>query len=564
MNDLIALIPPKFRRRGLFVACTLLLRAILNLVGLAVLLPVLALVLDPAWIENQSILTEIYHALGFESTRHFAIAISIGVVCVILLKGLINMYLIQIENHYVLNLYRALSRKLFTAYHLKGLSFIKRSNSAMLTRNVNFVCLQFVAGVLSPIAAITAEALLFILLFAALLWYAPWGALLSVALFVPTMWLYYVLVRHRMDHYGQDENKAQREKMRLVAETFRGYSDIEINGAFPHMLQQFDESMNRIIDIRLRNSLIQSLPSNLTEIVLALGMALLVGVSLGENATDARLLFGVFAVAALRLMPSVRSILSSWTAIRYNRYAIEILREAPIDTDPDTEEDASQKLPFEVSISVEHLDFRFEDATEDLFHDLSLTIHKGERVGIRGSSGAGKTTLFNLLLGLYTPSAGSIKIDGQPLTPQNKHQWQRRIGYVSQNLFLADASFAANVALGIPEEKIDRNRVTQALEAAQLNDFIQTLDKGMDTRIGECGCRLSGGQCQRIGIARALYRNADILFFDEATSALDAQTEEEVNRAIQRVAQAHEGLTIVVIAHRESTLEYCQRIITLE
>ncbi|MBQ1222463.1 MAG: ATP-binding cassette domain-containing protein, partial [Alistipes sp.] len=200
----------------------------------------------------------------------------------------------------------------------------------------------------------------------------------------------------------------------------------------------------------------------------------------------------------------------------------------------------------------------------DLFESLSLTIRKGERIGFRGVSGAGKTTLFNLLLGFYTPTEGRISIDGETLTEQNRRRWQQRVGYVSQSLFLTDGTFAENVALGIAPEQIDRQRVEEVLALAQLGEFVGALPNGIDTRIGECGCRLSGGQRQRIGIARALYRNADVLFFDEATSALDSATEQEINQSIARLADQNRSLTLLVIAHRETSLEACDRIITIE
>ena len=558
----IDIVPPKFRRRGVRVAFSLLLRAVLNLAGLAALLPVLALVLDPAWVSGDGPLARIYACSGIGSPRAFALTICGLVVLLILLKSAANHLLMRVENAYVFDLYRALSRRLYIAYHDRGLAFVKSSNSAQLARNVNVVCIAFVTGVLKPAAQIVAEALLLLLLFVSLALYAPLAALLAAAVFLPSVWLYYALVRNRMVRLGDEENRAQREKARLVAETFRGYADIEINGAFPTMLRSFDAAMDRVIALRLRDASLRVLPQTLTEAGLAAGMALLVALSLGGNASEARMLFGVFAVAALRLMPSVRTILAAWASIRYNRYTIGILREAP-DADAGEAPDDGRLLPFEQRIDVRGLTFRFEDDGTELFRDLSLTIRKGERLGIRGASGAGKTTLFNLLLGLYAPTAGTIEIDGVPLTRANRRAWQRRIGYVSQHLFLADASFAANVALGEPEERIDRMRVAQALEAAQLGPFIASLPGGIDTRVGECGCRLSGGQRQRIGIARALYRRADVLFFDEATSSLDNRTEEEVNRSIAELSARNRELTLVVIAHRDSSLEYCDRILNI-
>ena len=564
MNEIIGIIPHKFRRRGFGVACTLLLRAGLNFLGLAVLLPVLALALDARSLDGGGQLARIYTALGFTSPRSFALTVCAAVVAVIVLKCLTNLWLARIERNYIYDLYRTLSRRLYIAYHDRGLAFINNSNSSVLARNVNVVCLAFAAGVLRPAAAMIAEAMLFVLLFASLALYTPLAALLSVAIFLPAVWLYYALVRNRINRYGELENRAQREKSRLVAETFRGYADIELSGAFPGMLRAFDRTMDEVVRTRSREADIGQLPQLFTEIGLAAGMALLAAVSFGGG--QSQLLFGVFAVAALRLMPSVRGIMSGWATIRYNRYTIPILREAALH-EPDSAHPGvptRETLPFEREISVRSLSFRFTEESRDLFRGLTFTIRKGERIGIRGASGAGKTTLFNLLLGLYEPTSGEIAVDGTPLTAANRRAWQNRIGYVSQHLFLTDGTLAANVAPGVPAAEIDRRRVAEALEAAQLGGFVASLPRGIDTPVGECGSRLSGGQRQRIGIARALYRRADVLFFDEATSALDSRTEGEINRSIASIAARNPGLTLLVIAHRETSLEYCDRIITLE
>ena len=564
MRSILRSLPAAFRRRGLRIAATLVLRAVLNLAGLAALLPVLTLVLDPAGFEGDGPLATVYVWSGVASPRTFALAVCGAVVGFIVLKCGVNFLLARAERRYIYDLYRTLSRRLYIAYHDRGLAFINNSNSSVLARNVNVVCLAFAAGVLRPAAAMIAEAMLFVLLFASLALYTPLAALLSVVIFLPAVWLYYALVRNRINRYGEQENRAQREKSRLVAETFRGYADIELSDAFPGMLRAFDRTMDEVVRTRSREADIGQLPQLFTEIGLAVGMALLAAVSFGGG--QSQLLFGVFAVAALRLMPSVRGIMSGWATIRYNRYTIPILREAALHEQASAhpEVPTRETLPFEREISVRNLSFRFTEESRELFHGLTLTIRKGERIGIRGASGAGKTTLFNLLLGLYEPTSGEIAVDGTPLTAANRRAWQNRIGYVSQRLFLTDGTFAANVAPGVPDAEIDRRRVTEALEAAQLGEFIASLPLGIDTPVGECGIRLSGGQRQRIGIARALYRRADVLFFDEATSALDSRTEGEINRSIAAIAARNPGLTLLVIAHRETSLEYCDRIITLE
>ena len=276
MNETIGIIPRAFRRRGVWVACTLLLRAGLNFLGLAMLLPVLALVLDPGSLEGGGMLARAYAGLGFASQRSFALAVCAAVVGVIVLKSLLGLWLARVERNYIFALYRTLSRRLLVTYHDRGLPFVKASNSAVLARNVNVVCLAFAAGVLKPAAAIAAEAMLLVLLFGALMWYTPLAALLALAVFLPSIWLYYGLVRNRINRYGELENKAQREKARLVAETFRGYADIEINNAFPMMLRQFDRAMDQVIRTRLRETAIGLLPQTFTEVGLAVGMALLV------------------------------------------------------------------------------------------------------------------------------------------------------------------------------------------------------------------------------------------------------------------------------------------------
>jgi len=673
MNETIGIIPRAFRRRGVWVACTLLLRAGLNFLGLAMLLPVLALVLDPGSLEGGGMLARAYDGLGFASQRSFALAVCAAVVGVIVLKSLLGLWLARVERNYIFALYRTLSRRLLVTYHDRGLPFVKASNSAVLARNVNVVCLAFAAGVLKPAAAIAAEAMLLVLLFGALMWYTPLAALLALAVFLPSIWLYYGLVRNRINRYGELENKAQREKARLVAETFRGYADIEINNAFPMMLRQFDRAMDQVIRTRLRETAIGLLPQTFTEVGLAVGMALLVALSLGDGDGRAQMLFGVFAVAALRLMPSVRNIMTGWTAIKYNRYTIGILRDAAADCPPapatpnpgkaaaqstrdfadtapacgktpevspvpgtptnapgqhntperhnipgrsDTPEQQTspgrsdtaecrdtpapsatpgprstpvatvapgnsgtlckpgtpgnpaadsirtpEKLPFSREIAVRDLRFRFADGGRELFHGLSLTIRKGERIGIRGASGAGKTTLFNLLLGLYEPTGGEIVIDGTPLTAANRRTWQNRIGYVSQSLFIADGSFAANVALGIPAGEVDRERVMQALRAAQLGELVTGLAKGIDTHVGECGCRLSGGQRQRIMLAVAALLNKPLIVIDEPTSALDTGSTDKVLAFFRR--QAEKGAAVLAVSHDKDFASGCHYLIEL-
>ncbi len=563
-KGLFSIIPHSFRARGCMVTLTILVRALLNFLGLAALLPVLYLILDSENIHSNQWLSTIYNHLGFTSDTNFVIVLTTIMVLFIILKSGANILLYRFERDYIYDLYRYLSRNLYIDYFNRGLSFIKNSNSAVLSRNVNVVCYTFVAGVLKPTAVILSELLLFALLFLSIAVYSPMVALLTMVIFIPAAWLYFALVRQKVNSYGSIENEAQRRKFRDTVETYRGYADIEINNAFGKMLEAFEQNTQTMVEVGSKNATISTLPQIFTEIGLAVGMAMLVSLSVGLQSGQIKILFGIFAVAALRLMPSIRAIMSAWTSLRYNRYTIDIIRDAQIDAPSTIEDSNTDQWAFNDKICVKNLSFRFEDSQSDTLSDINFEIHKGEKVGINGRSGAGKTTLFNLLLGLYTPTSGSIEIDGTTLTAENRRCWQNSIGYVSQSVFLTDSTLLANIALGCKTEDIDLDRVHRAIEAASLKEFIEALPNGLNTRIGECGALLSGGQRQRIGIARALYKGAEVLFFDEATSSLDNQTEQSINEAIVELAFHNKALTIVVIAHRESSLSYCDRVITLK
>ena len=562
MKRLWSIIPQRYRHRTIWVAVTIFLRALLNFVGIATLIPILVLILDRNAFATNQYLAKLYTLLNPSSYAQFVVAVCAAIVGVIVLKNIATLLLYRTERNYIYGLYKHLSLSLYLTYHNRGYSFVKSQNSAVLTRNVNVVSLMFVAGVLKPLATIISEALLFVLIMGAIAWYTPTVALLATAIFLPIVAIFYLVMRRRLNDIGELENAAQRLKSRIVAESFRGYADIEIGGAFPQMFSRFDSAINDIVKLRKRNATIGQLPQLFTEVGLAIGLATLVILSLGYSSEHMALVFGIFAVAAIRLIPSIRGIMSSWSTIRYNLYTIDTMSDAKADniTLPTHE---VERINFRSTIELRNISYIFSDATEPTIENLSLTIKQGERIGIQGSSGIGKTTLFNLMLGLYSPTAGAIYVDGVKLDNSNLRKWQNSIGYVSQSVFITEGTIAENIAFGEEAASIDYSRISKVIEQSDLKEFIASLDKGANTRIGEQGSRLSGGQRQRIGIARALYKGCDILLFDEATSSLDNTSEQNINRAIERLSAENNALTIVVIAHRDSSLEYCDRIITL-
>ena len=513
-------------------------------------------------IEANPYMSKAYEWLGL-SAEGFVAAVCGMVVGVLVIKNVLNQLLYRAERSYIFSLYKYLSRRLYVSYYQRGLGFIKRSNSAHLARDVNAVSLMFATGVLKPMAQIAGEIMLLLIFLTALVLYSPYLALVAMAIFVPIVLLFYAAVRCRLREVGSRENEVQRAKNRIVAETYRGYVDVKIGGAMPYMLRSFDEMMTEIVHLRNRHASISMLPQAFIEIGVVVG---LVAMAIWGHSSDQdiQLMFGIFVVAAIRLLPVVRNIMSAWSTLRFNNYSIDTLKD--IDLEDCSEEilSTTERIDLKQSIELNDISFKFDDADSNIISDYSLTINCGERVGIRGASGVGKTTLFNLILGLYRPTSGKILVDGVELTTKNVDEWQNSIGYVSQNVFITDATIAENIAFGVNAADIDYGLVNKVIELADLKPFIDSLAGGVNSRIGELGSRLSGGQRQRIGIARALYKQCNVLLFDEATSSLDQYTENNINNAISRLSAEQKGLTIIVIAHRESSLEYCDRIITLE
>lgn len=607
MRKILDILPAGFRRRSFGVVATLFARAALDFAGLAALLPLLMLALDPAALSGEGASPGAWIRSGSASPRLLAGMICIAVLLFTALKARISLRLFRIERNFLCDLYRTLSRRLYTAYHDRGMAFIDAADPATLVRNIQVVTQTFTCGVLRPAASILAEGMLLLLLLTALALHAPLAAAFVTALFLSVGGTYGRFVRRRFDRIGAAEHRAQRDKARIVAETFRGYADMEVNGAFPEMLREFDRALDEVVRARAQEAATNRMPALFIEGGLAVGLVFLVIVGFGSKATA--LQFGLFAVAALRLMPSIRSLLTAWTLLRRNRYTIAILRRAAsgiaaarvrnsgnsecsgkengrsgegidnrvgtsgadgkvrviargtprekIDGDGET-----GVLPFEHEITLRGLSFRYPGGPE-VIRRLDFTIRKGERIGIRGASGIGKSTLFQLLLGLYEPTEGEIRIDGVLLTPATRRLWQNRIGHVPQRPFLRNGTLAENVAPGLPSEEIDRQRVREALERAQAGAFVASLPRGIDTPVGACGSRISGGQRQRIAIARALYRQSDVLFLDEATAALDDRTEEALLRSLDDLAREHPGWTLLMIAHRAHSLIHCRRILDL-
>lgn len=528
------------KRRGVWVALSVLMRALLDFAGVAALIPILITVFGEQ-VDVRTSLLVCGLALGF-----------------VLLKNVLVIVLARFQSSFLLQLYRVFSRRMFCNYYRRGLLFQKSKSSVQLAHEVNFVCYTFSLCILSPIFRIAGEALLLVLMVTALMLWEPLIGALLCFVFMPIVMLYVWMVKGRLRRYGAEELEARRVQSRTVVEAFRGYTELEIAQAFRSSLTSFDEGLKVINHSRLRMETVQLLPSCLSEVAIVIGLALLLLVGDGNLGVVS----GVFAVAAYRMIPAVRGILNGWNTLQNASYSIDVVIEGVKDEDDDNDEsdNEGEGFTFNDRIELENLGFTFPDGGV-ILKDFHAMIRKGERIGVRGPSGSGKSTLFNLMLGFFPPTSGCIKIDGRTLTLANRKQWHRLVGYVPQEIFIIQGSLAENIALGQP---VVKEKIEWVLEQVQLKEWAAGLPEGIDSSLGEYGSRLSGGQKQRIGIARALYKDAEVLFFDEATSALDNRTEQDINMALQDLSAKHKELTMIIIAHRESSLTFCDRVIEVD
>ena len=538
LKEIYHLLLPSERRMGMRVIMAVFFSALLNFAGLAALIPVLLFLIEEKEEKGEALLFCLL-AVGF-----------------ILFKNVLVMGLSRFQNYFLLSLYKRLSFSLFSSYYHRGILFISRLGSTRLGYEVNYVCYAFSMSLLSPLLNMTADVLLILLVTAVLLVYAPMTVLMLYLAFFPFMLMYIFGIKRRIRYYGKKELLARREQTRIVTEAYKGYAELEVNHAFPFLQHSFLKGLDTISFCRLKLETVYHLPLCLSELSVVIGLTLLALSGTG----NVKALVGIFAVGAFRLLPALRESLSAWTQIQNSVFCLRIIKAGMEDLFSTFEEKPTAGLSFEKEIAISNLSYTYPEGKRVL-KEFDCTIRKGEYIGIRGSSGIGKSTLFNLLLGFLKPDGGEIRIDGVLLSAENRKLWHRRIGYVPQGVFILDGTLAENVALGCCD--ISKEKVKRILRQVRLDEWGDELPLGIDTLLGESGARLSGGQKQRVGIARALYKEADILLLDEATSALDTATECEINEMICGLRNDYRGLTVLSIAHRESSLAFCNRIITL-
>jgi ATP-binding cassette, subfamily B, bacterial PglK len=557
------------RRKLYLLIAMMLVNGVLEMTGVAAILPFLAVLADPGIIETNANLAWAYDLFGFTDHRTFLMVLG-GVVFLIVIVSLgFKVLTIYATTRFSAMRGYSLSTQMMSNYLRQPYAWFLQRHSADLGRTVLFEVEKVVQGSLLPAVKLLTQIFAVVFLVALLVAVNPVASLLVASLVGGSYALIFLFVRKKLAHYGAIRWHANKGRFDIASESMGGIKDVKLMGLEEAYLARFRRPAKAIAQAGAMATLIGELPRHILEAVAFGGMLLLILflLSTGESTlTDIAPVLGLYAFAGLRMFPALQSIYLQLTHLRTQKTALDALyadlRETRRSRQAGHPTRDAQVMHLHESLELVDVHYTYPKAERPALSGLNLTVPAYAKVGIVGGTGAGKTTVVDLILGLLEPDAGEVRVDGTPLTTANLRSWQNAVGYVPQHIFLLDASIRANIAFGKDPEEIDQAAIERAARVAELHDFVVgELSEGYDTVVGERGVRLSGGQRQRIGIARALYHDPDILILDEATSALDNLTERAVMDAVRNLGGEK---TVVMIAHRLTTVRGCDVIFMME
>jgi ABC-type multidrug transport system fused ATPase/permease subunit len=544
-----------------------------EMLGVASVLPFMQLIADPGALQADSLIARIAQRLGFVSKQDALFASGVFLLVIIALNNLLSAGTQWLVQRYSWALNHRLSTDLLRSYLEQPYAFFLGRNTSDLNRTLLAAVNSVVTGVVIPALQAATRAITAVLIIGvAALADLQMALLLGLVIGGAYGAVYGILKRsqHRM---GWEQFNNNGRRFLIAQEALGGIKDVKMLGREAEFLRRFDEPSRRYSVAAAHNQIVGRIPRYALETI-AIGAIMAVLLFAIRNGKDVGTLLPqltLYAFAAFRLMPALNELFANVIQIRFNTAALEslhhdlterwqsgaIARPATVATAPvAASPDASAPL-----VELRDVGFRYAESDRQTLEGISLRVEPRQVIGLVGTTGAGKTTIVDLILGLLQPTSGEIRIDGVVLTEASSRSWRMRCGYVPQVVFLSDDTIAANIAFGIPDSEIDPKAVRRAAEIAQLHEFVEGLSEGYATVIGERGVRLSGGQRQRIGIARALYHDPDVLVMDEATNALDSVTETAVIDTINSLARQK---TLIVIAHRLSTVRECDCIYLLD
>ena len=543
---------------GLTAICSL-----AEIVSLSAVIPFIGIVTQPEKIFDYPMMAKPIHFLGIEKSTDLVIPITISFMVASFLSGGLRMFLIWFSTRLGNIIGADLSSEVFRrTLHQPYSVHVSRSSSEVISGMTQKI--SSATGVILAVVSIITSGILLTSILSTLFFMDPMVTVISVITFGSTYLFIVWLTRNRVKYNGQLNAREEVKLIKMIQEGLGGIRDILLDGVQEVYCNAYSKYARQIQHRVSKNVFMIAAPRYFMETLgmLLIAMLVLVLNFRSDNSFLTLPILGMLALGAQRSLPLMHLIYGGWTTMLANKAPLADAL-ALLDQPMQTQEiqDNPESLVLKENISFDNVSFHYDSQAPWVLDGFNLTIPKGSRTGIIGSTGSGKSTALDLLMCLLVPARGHILVDGEPLIPKNIRSWQRMIAHVPQSIFLADSSIAENIAFGTPLNKIDFERVRKAAKQARISDFIESSPESYGTIVGERGVRLSGGQRQRIGIARALYKQASVLIFDEATSSLDNETEQSVMEAIEGLSK---DLTLIIIAHRLTTLKNCTLIVKLD
>jgi ABC-type multidrug transport system fused ATPase/permease subunit len=544
--------------------------SVLEALGIGLIGPFLAIASNPESIERNRWLNLVYSYLNLQSTVQFIPVLGLVISIIFVIKSALNFFAKTYVIKYSFDQKGQLCLKLLNAYLSVPYTFHLSRNTSGLIKNIIVETNKFSTACLVPLLNTVANLVVMSVLLALLFHTSPLFLGLILAILLPVF-----LVFHRLGKlfrkWGQQSSDSQKEIIRIINHSLGGIKETHVIGCEPYFEQQMAQQVHLLENSKTLFHASQLLPRMTIETLLVISIVAFVCLfSLSQSEQEITSVLGVFAIASVRLIPTASQLIQGLGQMQNSAYAVDMLyldlkELEKVERDNPTRrklssgnrlrhhEPREHLMPFEKQIDLKQVTYSYPHASAPAVDGVCLTLKKGQSVALIGRSGAGKTTLVDIILGLLSPDQGDICVDGVSIY-DDLRSWQNLVGYIPQSIFLVDDTIERNIAFGVPDHSIDPEKLSQAIQAAQLEELIEQLPDGIKTPVGERGVRLSGGQRQRIGIARALYHGREILVLDEATSALDNETEGLVTESIQSLSGQK---TMIIIAHRLSTIEHC-------
>lgn len=543
--------------------------ALFQAVGVASILPFINMVMNPNIISENEWLHYVFNILNFKSVNSFMVFSGFIVLGLLVVGNLVSAFATWLKINFVWKKNHTLSSTLLRKYLSLPYTYFLNRNTANLSENILSEVQQLTGNFLQSIVNIITGSMITVLILMLLLYFNPLMTLVSTAVLIFLYLFIYFYYSAKVKMEGEKRSQENMEMYKSANEALSGIKDIKLLGAERFFLQRYIEHSDNFSNSQSWYQLVGILPRYVMEVVAFGGVVGLMIFLIYFNKSTQEIipLVSFFAFAGYRLMPALQDIYYSVTTFKFSEVALnkihkEMTEGIFVNQSVATEHEEIKPMSFEKEIELKNIYFSYANNRNVILKDICLNIKKNTYVALIGSTGSGKTTLVDLILGLLTPDKGIFKIDDVEINEKNIRDWQANLGYVPQQIYLSDDTIVRNIAFGLPDDKINMDQIKKVSKMANLNDFIENeLSLGYNTIIGERGIRLSGGQRQRIGIARALYHDPQVLLFDEATSSLDNATEKEVLEAIEGIAKLK---TMIVIAHRLTTVKNCDRVYVVE